>query len=169
MGCHLAISTENEKTGKGSHVAMLLLLGNCHLVIYLKMKKREKGSHVAIVLLLGNGGVLSIIKFRKSSYPQCMPLILENFFQSIVFLYVFHGDGDRRRHISRTRPYYPYGIRILVHPRSDSSTKGNRGSFLSVPRDRRLDYRPLVVREFDLLPVHFNGDPKQCSVHYCSD
>ena len=39
MGCHLAISTENEKTGKGSHIAMLLLLGNCHLVIYLKMEK----------------------------------------------------------------------------------------------------------------------------------
>ena len=40
MGCHLAISTENEKTGKGSHIAMLLLLGNCHPVIYLK--KMEK-------------------------------------------------------------------------------------------------------------------------------
>ena len=48
MGCHLAISTENEKTGKGSHIAMLLLLGNCHLVIYLKNGKNGK-------LLLGNG------------------------------------------------------------------------------------------------------------------
>ena len=28
MGCHLAISMENEKTGKGSHVAIILLLGN---------------------------------------------------------------------------------------------------------------------------------------------
>ena len=48
MGCHLAIFTQNEKTGKGSHIAMLLLLGNCHLVIYLKNGKNGK-------LLLGNG------------------------------------------------------------------------------------------------------------------
>ena len=60
MGCHLAISTENEKTGKGSHVAMLLLLGNCHLVIYLKMKKRE--------IVIGEWGVLSIIKMGSIKY-----------------------------------------------------------------------------------------------------
>ena len=41
MGCHLAISTQNEKTGKGSHIAMLLLLGNCHPVIYLKKWKKS--------------------------------------------------------------------------------------------------------------------------------
>ena len=41
MGCHLAIFTQNEKTGKGSHIAMLLLLGNCHPVIYLKNGKKS--------------------------------------------------------------------------------------------------------------------------------
>lgn len=68
-----------------------------------------------------------------------MPLILENFFQPIVFLYVFHGDCYSRCHISWTRPYYSYGFRIFIHSSSDSSSKRNRGNFLSVPRDRRLD------------------------------
>ena len=71
MGCHLAISMENEKKREKDPMLQLYCYWGtgCHLVISLKMKKREKGSHVAIVLLLGNGGVLSIIKFRKSSYP----------------------------------------------------------------------------------------------------
>ena len=61
MGCHLAISMENEKTGKGSHIAMLLLLGNCHLVIYLKKwKKRE--------FVIGEWGMLSIIKMGSIRY-----------------------------------------------------------------------------------------------------
>ena len=55
MGCHLAISTQNEKTGKGSHIAMLLLLGNCHPVIYLKNGKNRES-------VIGEWGVLSIIK-----------------------------------------------------------------------------------------------------------
>ena len=55
MGCHLAISTQNEKTGKGSHIAMLLLLGNCHPVIYLKKWKNRES-------VIGEWGVLSIIK-----------------------------------------------------------------------------------------------------------
>ena len=61
MGCHLAIFTQNEKTGKGSHIAMLLLLGNCHLVIYLKKwKKRE--------FVIGEWGMLSIIKMGSIRY-----------------------------------------------------------------------------------------------------
>lgn len=58
-----------------------------------------------------------------------MPLILESFFQPIVFLYVFHGDCYSRCHISWTRPYYSYGFRIFIHSSSDSSSKRNRGNF----------------------------------------
>ena len=129
-------------------------------LLYCDLKKR------GIIKVLFEGNNVSLIAKR---FLSVMSAIDPWEYLSAHCSYVFHGDCDCRRHFSRTCPYYSYGIRILIHSRPDSSSKRNRGSFLSVPCDRSLDYRPLVVRDFDLLPVHFHRHPKQRSIHHCSD
>ena len=90
-------------------------------------------------------------------------------FLLVIFLYAFHGDCDRRCHSTRTRPYHSYGIRVIVHSGSNSSTKGNRRCSLSVPCDCGLNYRSTVIGDLDFFPPQLHRYPEQCFVHCCSD
>ena len=155
---------EMGKTGKEHPVVIALLIwamGNQSIIYYIVIWKKR-----GIIKVLFEGNNVSLIAKR---FLSVISAIDPWEYLSAHCSHVFHGDCDCRRHFSMTCPYYSYGIRILIHSRPDSSSKRNRGSFLSVPCDRSLDYRPLVVRDFDLLPVHFHRHPKQRSIHHCSD
>jgi len=54
MGCYLAIFTQNEKTGKGSHIFVIVIGELPSGDLLEKWKKRE--------FVIGEWGVLSIIK-----------------------------------------------------------------------------------------------------------
>ena len=82
--------------------------------VWLTSGNGENGYRIYIVDWIKWGGVLKYHWLRKGSYLQCLPLILEIFFQPIVLLYVLHGDGYRRRNIPRIRPYYSHGVWILI-------------------------------------------------------